>query len=181
MAPPVPPPRDRHEERPPTNFPVTIAKLIGRTTAVQRVRRPRLRIPGGDPDRRGGIGKTALAMKVGHRLLADFEHGAWLVELASLSDAALAPSTVAGALGLKLVGEQQRPSSLARAVGDRHILLVLDNCEHLIDAVATLVETVMQLCPRASVLATSREVMRFRARPSTAFRRSPSRSGAGTR
>ena len=109
----------------------------------------------------GGIGKTALAMKAGRGLLADFEHGAWLVELASLSDAALAPSAVAGALGLKLVGEQTTAESLARAIGDRHLLLVLDNCEHLIDAVATLVETVMQLCPRATVLATSREVMRI--------------------
>jgi non-specific serine/threonine protein kinase len=50
---------------------------------------------------------------------------------------------------------------LKTSIGDRHLLLVLDNCEHLIDAVATLVETVMQLCPRASVLATSREDMRI--------------------
>ena len=109
----------------------------------------------------GGIGKTALAMKAARGLLADFEHGAWLVELASLSDAALAPSAVAGALGLKLGGERVTAESLARGIGDRHLLLVLDNCEHLIDAVATLVETVMRLCPRATVLATSREVMRI--------------------
>ena len=161
MAPPVPPPCDQPEERLPTNFPVTIAKLIGRTTAVQRVRDLVSAYRVVTLTGAGGIGKTALAMKVGHRLLADFEHGAWLVELASLSDAALAPSAVAGALGLKLVGEQTTAELLARAVGDRHLLLVLDNCEHLIDAVATLVETVMQLCPRASVLATSREVMRI--------------------
>ena len=148
-APPVPPPRDQPEERLPTNFPVTIAKLIGRTTAVQRVRDLVSAYRVVTLTGAGGIGKTALAMKVGHRLLADFEHGAWLVELASLSDAALAPSAVAGALGLKLVGEQTTAESLARAIGDRHLLLVLDNCEHLIDAVATLVETVMQLCPRA--------------------------------
>ena len=149
VTPPVPPPRDQPEERPPTNLPVTIAKLIGRTTAVQRVRDLVSAYRVVTLTGAGGIGKTALAMKVGHRLLADFEHGAWLVELASLSDAALAPSAVAGALGLKLVGEQTTAESLARAVGDRHLLLVLDNCEHLIDAVATLVETVMQLCPRA--------------------------------
>ncbi len=152
---------DRPAERPPTNFPVTIAKLIGRTTAVQRVRDLVSAYRVVTLTGAGGIGKTALAIKVGHRLLADFEHGAWLVELASLSDAALAPSAVAGALGLKLGGEQATAELLARAIGDRHLLLVLDNCEHLIDAVATLVETVMQLCPRASVLATSREVMRI--------------------
>ena len=174
VPPPLPPPRDQPEARPPTNFPLTIAKLIGRTTAAQRVRDLVSAYRVVTLTGAGGIGKTALAMKVGRRLLADFEHGGWLVELASLSDAALAPSAVAGALGLKLVGEQTTAKSLARAVGDRHLLLVLDNCEHLIDAVATLVETMMQLCPRASVLATSREVCGFRARPSTAFRHSTS-------
>src|SRR5262249_22212501 len=109
----------------------------------------------------GGIGKTSLAMKAVRGVLADFEHGAWLVELASVSDAALAASTVAGALGLTLGGEQVTAEALARAIGDRHLMLVLDNCEHLIDAVASLVETVARLCPRASVLATSREVMRI--------------------
>jgi predicted ATPase/DNA-binding winged helix-turn-helix (wHTH) protein len=161
VPPPEPPPRDQPEERPPTNFPVTIAKLIGRTTAVQRVRDLVSAYRVVTLTGAGGIGKTALAVKVGHCLLADFEHGAWLVELASLSDPALAPSAVAGALGLKLGGEQTTPESLAHAIGDRHLLLVLDNCEHLIDAVATLVEMVMQLCPRASVLATSREDMRI--------------------
>ena len=100
-------------------------------------------------------------MKAARDLLADFEHGAWLVELASLSDAALAPSAVAGVLELKLGGERITAESLARGIGDRHLLLVLDNCEHLIDTVATLVEVVMRLCPRATVLATSREVMRI--------------------
>src|SRR5262249_58759507 len=106
-------------------------------------------------------GKTTLATEAAHGLLVDFEHGAWLIELASLSDAALTPSAVASVLGLKLGGEQATSESLARAIGERRLLLVLDNCEHLIDAVAALVETVMQLCPRATVLATSREVMRI--------------------
>ena len=109
----------------------------------------------------GGIGKTALAMKAVRDLLADFEDGAWLVELASLSDAALAPSAVAGVLELKLGGERITAEALARGIGDRHLLLLLDNCEHLIDAVAALVEAVMRLCPRATVLATSREIMRI--------------------
>ena len=81
----------------------------------------------------GGIGKTALALKAARDLLIDFEHGAWLVELASLSDEALAPSAVAGVLELKLGGERVTAESLARGIGDRHLLLVLDNCEHLIE------------------------------------------------
>ena len=138
-----------------------VTRLVGRSTAVQRVRDLVSAYRVVTLTGPGGIGKTALAMKAVHGLLADFEHGAWLVELASLSDAALAPSAVAAVLGLKLGGERVTAESLARAIGDRHLLLVLDNCEHLIDAVAALVETMMRLCPRATVLATSREIMRI--------------------
>jgi DNA-binding winged helix-turn-helix (wHTH) protein len=146
---------------PPTNFPLIVTRLVGRSLAVQRVhdlvsayRVVTLTGP-------GGIGKTALAMKAVRDLLADFEDGAWLVELASLSDAALVSSAVAGALGLKLGGERVTAESLAPGIGHRHLLLVLDNCEHLIEAVAALVDALMRLCPRVTVLATSREVMRI--------------------
>jgi predicted ATPase/DNA-binding winged helix-turn-helix (wHTH) protein len=148
-------------ERNPNNLPEIVSNLVGRATAVQRVRDLVSAYRVVTLTGAGGMGKTTLAKKAARRLLAEFEHGAWLVEFASLSDAALAPSAVAGALGLKLGGEQTTPESLARAIGDRHILLVLDNCEHLIDTAATLVETIIQLCPRATVLATSREVMRI--------------------
>ena len=158
-APPVPQSRPQPEDRLPTNFPVIVSQLVGRATAVQRVRdlvsAYRMVTLTGP----GGIGKTVLAMNAVRGLLADFEDGAWLVELASLSDAALAPSTVASVLELKLSGERITAELVAHGIGDRHLLLVLDNCEHLIDAVAALVEVVTRLCPRATVLATSREVM----------------------
>ena len=160
-APPAPPPRAQSAERPATNFPVIVTRLVGRSTAVQRVRDLVSAYRVVTLTGPGGIGKTALAMKAVRDLLADFEDGAWLVELASLSDAALAPSAVAGALDLKLGGERVTAEALARGIGDRHLLLLLDNCEHLIDAVAALVEAVMRLCPRATVLATSREIMRI--------------------
>jgi hypothetical protein len=83
----------------------------------------------------GGIGKTSLAIKAVRYLLPDFEDGGWLVELASLSDPGLVPSTVASTLGLKLAGEISA-ESVARAVGGSHLVLVLDNREHVIDAVA---------------------------------------------
>ncbi|MBV8653246.1 MAG: winged helix-turn-helix domain-containing protein, partial [Alphaproteobacteria bacterium] len=161
VVPPVLPPPPQSAARPPTNFPVIVTQLIGRSTALQRVRDLVSAYRVVTLTGPGGIGKTVLAMKAVRALLADFEHGAWLVELASVSDAALAPSTVASALGLKLAGERVTTESLARAIGDRHLMLVLDNCEHLIDAVAALVETVVRLCPRTSVLATSREIMRI--------------------
>jgi predicted ATPase len=88
----------------------------------------------------GGIGKTSLAIKAVRYLLPDFEDGGWIVELASLSDPGLVPSTVASTLGLKLSGEISA-ESVARAVSGRHLLLVLDNCEHVIDAAANLAES----------------------------------------
>ena len=160
-TPPVPPPRPPSAEHPTTHFPVNVGPLVGRSTSVQRLRDLVSAYRVVTLTGPGGIGKTALALSAARDLLADFEQGAGLVELASLSDAALAPSTVAGALDLKLGGERVTAESLARGIGDRHLLIVLDNCEHLIDGVATLVETVMRLCPRAAVLATSREIMRI--------------------
>jgi predicted ATPase len=108
----------------------------------------------------GGIGKTSLAIKAVRYLLPDFEDGGWIVELASVSDPNLVPSTVAATLGLKVAGEISA-ESVARAVGGRHLLLVLDNCEHVIDAAANLAETLTRLCPRTTIVATSREILRI--------------------
>jgi predicted ATPase/DNA-binding winged helix-turn-helix (wHTH) protein len=156
-----PPARALPAERPAINFPVVVTRLVGRSTAVQRVRDLVSAYRVVTLTGPGGIGKTALALKTVRDLLPDFEDGAWLVELASLSDPALTPSAVAGVLGLKLGGDRVTAEALARGIGDRHLLLLLDNCEHLIDSVAVLTEAVMSLCPRVTVLATSREIMRI--------------------
>jgi predicted ATPase len=95
----------------------------------------------------GGIGKTSLAIEAASELVCGFNDGGWLVELASLPDPDLVPSAVAGALGLKLSGEISA-ESVARAVGAKHLLLVLDNCEHVVDAAATLAERFVRLCPQ---------------------------------
>ena len=160
-ASPTLPPRVQPAARPATNFPVIVTRLVGRSAALQRVRDLVSAYRVVTLTGPGGIGKTALAMKAVRDLLPDFEEGAWLVELASLSDPDLAPSAVAGVLGLKLGGDRVTAESLAHGIGDRHLLLLLDNCEHLIEAVADLVETMMRLCPRATVLATSRDVMQI--------------------
>ena len=109
----------------------------------------------------GGIGKTTLALKLARDVVGEFQDGLWLVELASLSDPTLVPSTIASTLGLKLGNEEITAEAVARTVGGRHLLLLLDNCEHLIDAVAILAETFVRLCPRTTILATSREVFRI--------------------
>jgi predicted ATPase/DNA-binding winged helix-turn-helix (wHTH) protein len=149
------------ERTPGTNILPVVARLIGRSTAVERLldlvsayRVVTLTGP-------GGIGKTVLALEVATCLLGEFEDAAWLVELASLSDPDLVPTAVASVLGLRLGGEQISAEAVARAVGDANLLLVLDNCEHVIDAAAELAECVMRFCPRASVLTTSRELLRI--------------------
>src|SRR5882757_7173414 len=160
-APPVYSPLTRTSGTPPpNNFPPLINRLIGRAAAAQFVRDLVSAYRVVTLTGPGGIGKTSLAIKAVRYLLPDFEDGGWLVELASLSDPGLVPSTVASTLGLKLAGEISA-ESVARAVGGRHLLLVLDNCEHVIDAVANLAETFTRLCPSTTIVATSREVLRI--------------------
>ena len=143
------------------NFPVIVTALIGREATVRSVRdlisAYRLVTLTGP----GGIGKTALAIEAARGVLNEFKDGGWLVELAPLADAGLVASTVAGILGLKLLGGASSAEAVARAIGDANLLLVLDNCEHVIDAAADVVETIVRFCPYASVLATSREVLRI--------------------
>lgn len=109
----------------------------------------------------GGIGKTVLASEVARRLFPEIESDVFSVELVSLPDPQLVPSKVAGVLGLRLGGEEISPASVARAIGSRKLLLVLDNCEHVIESAAELVEALLRLCPHTTVLATSREVLRI--------------------
>jgi predicted ATPase len=147
-------------ETPGSNLPLTVTRLVGRSAAVRRVqdlvsayRVVTLTGP-------GGIGKTSLAIKVGRRILGEFADGGWLVELGPLSDPALVPSTVAAVLKLKLTGEISA-EAVGRAIGDQNLLLVLDNCEHVVDAVATMAEMFVRLCPRVTILTTSRETLQI--------------------
>jgi predicted ATPase/DNA-binding winged helix-turn-helix (wHTH) protein len=148
-------------EPPATNFPAVVTPLIGRSTAQHRlqdlVSAYRIVTLTGP----GGIGKTALALEVARRVVGEFADGGWLVDLASLADPGLVPSAVAGALMLRLAANIISPEAVARAIGEKKLLLVLDNCEHVIDAAAMLAETLIRLCPRATILATSREVFRI--------------------
>jgi predicted ATPase/DNA-binding winged helix-turn-helix (wHTH) protein len=148
-------------DSPATNFPASVTHLVGRSVAVQQLQNLVSAYRVVTLTGPGGIGKTTLALKVGRRVLAEFDGGGWLIELASLSDPDLVPSAVANVLGLKLGGEEISAEDVARTIGGQHLLLVLDNCEHVIEAVANLVEIFVRLCPRTTILATSREVFRI--------------------
>jgi predicted ATPase/DNA-binding SARP family transcriptional activator/DNA-binding CsgD family transcriptional regulator len=105
----------------------------------------------------GGSGKTRLALEVARSLLGAYPDGVWLVELAPLSERAHVPQAVARALGVKERPAQPLSDTLAEVLRTKQALLVLDNCEHLVEAVAPLVDVLLDACPRLRVLATSRE------------------------
>src|SRR5262245_49116001 len=108
----------------------------------------------------GGIGKTRLAVEAARRLLERSAGKVCIARLAPLSDPRLVPATVANALGLALAGGPVTPDRIAAAIGAQPVVLVLDNCEHLIDACAQLAEAVLQQTPAARLLATSQEPLR---------------------
>jgi len=144
-----------------TNVPVAASALVGRETAVQHLRDLVSAYRVVTLTGPGGMGKTVLASEVARRLFPTIESDVFFAELASLSDPALVPAAVAGVLRLPTGPTSVTPEAVARSIGDKKLLLVLDNCEHLIGATATLAETLLALCARTTVIATSRETLRI--------------------
>src|SRR6266446_7976189 len=138
------------------NLPFAVTRMIGREEAVaalvSRLSRQRLVTIVGP----GGIGKTTVALAVAERVTASYEHGVWLVDLAPLGDPRLVPSTVATVLGLEMRTEDPH-AALVAALRDRRMLVLLDKCEHVIDAVASLAAALLSGAPSVNILATSRE------------------------
>jgi predicted ATPase/DNA-binding SARP family transcriptional activator len=146
-------------ETPRTNLPLGLSSFIGRRREMNEVKawlaETRLFTITGA----GGSGKTRLAIQVAAESTPDFKDGAWLVELAGLSNPALVPQAVASALGVR----ENQPNDLKEALISylrlKQMLIVLDNCEHLIEACAQLAATLLSACPRLQILATSREAL----------------------
>lgn len=107
----------------------------------------------------GGIGKTRLAVRAAANQRRAFRDGIWLVELAGLRDAALLAPEVARSLGLLDQSSRWGVAALAERLADRQLLLILDNCEHLLDACAVLAGALLRTCFQLRILATSREVL----------------------
>ncbi|MEU7058097.1 BTAD domain-containing putative transcriptional regulator [Streptomyces sp. NPDC046197] len=152
--------REQRREVPRHNLPTPATALIGRERESAEVdgllgRSRLLTLTGA-----GGCGKTRLALAAAARRVGALRDGVWFVDLAALTEPHLVPDAVAAVLGLQLPPSGRAREALVAQLGGRELLLVLDNCEHLVDACAALVSDLLARCPGVAVLATSREPLR---------------------
>ena len=142
----------------PTTLPVPLAPLVNRQREMEELRAllrtARLLTLHGS----GGVGKSHLALHLAVALAPQFQHGAFWVELALISDAGLVGDAVATTLGLRPAGADSQ-QELIEFLHNKHVLLVLDGCERVVNAVASLALSLLRACPRLTVLVTSREVL----------------------
>ena len=147
----------RSLESVPNNLPVQLTSFIGREREMAEVKRllgsTRLLTLTG----MGGTGKTRLSLQVAADLFDQFRDGVWLVEFATIADADLVLETVAGALELRQEAERPLATTLTSFLRGRQLLLILDNCEHVVAACARLAESLLRACPHLRILASSRE------------------------
>jgi predicted ATPase/DNA-binding CsgD family transcriptional regulator len=149
----------RTPKHPPHNLPLELSSFVGREKELAEVRRllenTRLLTLTGS----GGCGKTRLALAAAGELVEGFDDGVWMVDLAPLADPSLVPQAVASTLGVHEQPGRAPAETLSDYLRSKKVLLVLDNCEHLIEACAKLAEALLHLCPELRVLATSREAL----------------------
>ena len=129
---------------PRTNIVIPVDTLIGRDDEIRELLGLQASCPLLPLTGAGGIGKTRLALELGRRLFGCFPGGAWFVDLATLTDPAMIPATITSALRLQSGGVEASLETVAAALADRNILLILDNCEHIIDAAARTGEALLQ-------------------------------------
>lgn len=143
----------------PSNLPQPLTSFIGREREISKIKwllnTTRLLTLTGA----GGAGKTRLALQVAPEFLREFPDGVWLIEFASLSIPALVPQTVAAALGVREKPGHPPMDTLSDFLRTKKLLLVLDNCEHLVDACARLADELLRSCAGLQILATSREAL----------------------
>jgi non-specific serine/threonine protein kinase len=149
----------RIPERPSNNLPLELSSFVGREKELAEVERlledTRLLTLTG----LGGCGKTRLALAVASELMERFVDGVWIVELAPLADPSLVPEAVAFTLSVSEQPGRTLTGTFSDYLGSKKVLLVLDNCEHLVKACAALAETLLRSCPELRILATSREAL----------------------
>lgn len=140
-----------------TNLPRQLSSFIGREREMEELRSHLAQTHLLTLFGPGGAGKTRLALQLGTEALNAYSHGVWIVELASLSQPNLVLSTIASALGVREEAQHTVLDTLTNFLNPRHLLLILDNCEHLMSEVVQSVHALLRACPQLTILATSRE------------------------
>ena len=140
-----------------TNLPAPLTTFIGRekeqADVIQLIAKHRLVTLAGS----GGIGKSRLSMRVSEQVVGIYPNGVWLIELAPILDPSLVPHTTAVTFGLREDPKRPVTDMLCDYLRDKRMLLLLDNCEHVLDACAQLIDALLKTCPHLRILATSRE------------------------
>jgi predicted ATPase len=139
--------------RPATSFHGRVEEIVELQTALKANRLVTLTGP-------GGVGKTRLALEVAGRVAHEFPDGVFVVELASVTDPSAVPDAVAAVLGVTQQAGMNMADSVASALQERRRLLVFDNCEHVLDAAANMIEAILTRSQTITILATSREGLR---------------------
>jgi predicted ATPase/class 3 adenylate cyclase len=143
----------------PNNLPAQINRFIGREHELSQTREllsnARLLTLIGP----GGTGKTRLTLQLAGEVLPEFADGVWLVELAPLSDPALVLQTIAGVLGLREIPGESLKDLVTDHLCSKHLALILDNCEHLVETCAVLADHFLRSCPNLKIIASSREAL----------------------
>jgi predicted ATPase/class 3 adenylate cyclase len=147
----------RSLESVPNNLPVQLTTFVGRERELGEVKRllgsTRLLTLTGS----GGTGKTRLSLQVGAEVLEQFRDGVWFIEFGTIEEGALVVETVAGTLELRQEAERSLATTLTSFLRNKQLLLIFDNCEHVVAACARLAETLLRSCPQLRILASSRE------------------------
>ena len=154
-------PRDfpplRSLETLPNNLPLQLTSFVAREREIAEItallERHRLVTLAGS----GGVGKTRTSLQVGAHLVDGAGNGVWFVELAPLTDGSLIPSTIAAAMRVQLPPDSEPLAALVKELASKRLLLILDNCEHLVDAAAAVAAALLRGCPNVKILASSRQ------------------------
>jgi AAA domain len=146
-----------------TNLPAARVVLYGRAAEIERLAGEVLSAPGRlvtitGP---GGVGKTSVALAVARHVLPNLHHGVWFVDLSTLTMSRAVLQAVARATGVRESYAATIDEALTAFLRDRELLLVMDNCEHVVDACGTLLDELLDQAPGLRVLATSREPLRI--------------------
>lgn len=159
LTPPAGPPREEPPDTRIHNLPTPRTSFVGRKREMVEIKRELAMTRLISLTGAGGSGKTRLALEVARDLVGAYPDGVWLIELAPLSEEALVPQAVAGVLDVRERVGQPLTDTLVETLHHKALLLILDNCEHVVEAAARLATSLLDACPQLKILTTGREAL----------------------